>query len=67
MNEDLKRMIIEGKSSHELKNAAIVEQGMITLRQCAIRNVLRGITSIEEVLRVTMPDEVAPDGRKLKH
>jgi type IV pilus assembly protein PilB len=67
MNEDLKRMIIEGKSSHELKNAAIVEQGMITLRQCAIRNALRGITSIEEVLRVTMPDEVAPDGRKLKH
>jgi type IV pilus assembly protein PilB len=64
LNEDLKRMIIEGKSSLELKNAAILEHGMITLRRCAILNVMRGHTSIEEALRVTMPDEVRIDDPK---
>jgi len=65
MKEELKRMIVEGKSSLELKNAAILNQGMVTLRMCAILNAMRGITSIEEVLRVTMPDGVSADGRKL--
>ncbi|MHC4549508.1 MAG: GspE/PulE family protein [Planctomycetota bacterium] len=60
MNDDVKRMVIEGKSSLELKNTAIRDHGMITLRRCGILNALRGITSLEEVLRVTMPDEVAP-------
>jgi type IV pilus assembly protein PilB len=60
MNEDTKRMVIQGESSLELKNRSILEHGMITLRRCGVLNVLRGITSIEEALRVTMPDEVRP-------
>ena len=64
MSEGIRRMIIEGKSALALKNEAITNHGMITLRQCAIRNALRGVTSIEEVLRVTMPDDILPDGTR---
>ncbi|MHC4931439.1 MAG: GspE/PulE family protein [Planctomycetota bacterium] len=58
MVDDVKRMVIEGKSSLELKNRSILEQGMISLRRCGVLNVMRGNTSIEEILRVTMHDEV---------
>jgi type IV pilus assembly protein PilB len=62
MVDDVKRMVIEGKSSLELKNRSILEQGMISLRRCGVLNVIRGYTSIEEILRVTMHDEVrAPE------
>ena len=59
LNEDIKRMIISGESSLARKNAAILDHDMITLRRCAILNAMRGHTSIDEVLRVTMPDEVS--------
>ena len=62
MNEDLKRLIIAGKSALELKTSAMRDHDMITLRRCAILNAMRGATSIEEVLRVTMPDEITRDG-----
>jgi type IV pilus assembly protein PilB len=66
LNEDLQRMIIEGKSALDLKNRSIVQHKMITLRRCGILNALRGVTSVEEILRVTMPDEVMPDGTVIK-
>ena len=59
LNEDIKRMIIAGKSAQDLKNSSILDHGMVTLRRCAILNVMRGNTTIEEALRVTMPDEVS--------
>ena len=43
-----------------LKNTAIEDHGMVTLRRCGILNALRGVTTLEEILRVTMPDEVTP-------
>ena len=52
---ELKRMIVEGRSVHELK-AEGIRQGMITLRRAGIQNAIRGKTSLEEVLRVTMGD-----------
>ncbi|MHC4410730.1 MAG: GspE/PulE family protein, partial [Planctomycetota bacterium] len=66
MNEDVKRMVIQGRSALDIKNHSILEEGMITLRRAAVLNALRGNTSVEEVLRVTMPDEVQPDGRVMK-
>ncbi len=54
--ERLKRMIVEGSSSYDLKQAAISE-GMLTLRRVGILNALRGKTSLQEVLRVTMDDK----------
>jgi type IV pilus assembly protein PilB len=55
LDGDLKRMIVEGRSVHELK-AKGIEHGMLTLRRVGILNAIRGKTSLEEVLRVTMHD-----------
>jgi len=63
MNEAIKRLIVQGKPAIDIKTAAVMDHGMITLRRCAVLNSLRGHTSIDEVLRVTMPDEF-PDGVK---
>ncbi|MGH7162253.1 MAG: GspE/PulE family protein, partial [Planctomycetota bacterium] len=66
MNEDARRMIVEGRPAMEIKNRAVTEHGMISLRRCAVLNAMRGNTSIEEVLRTTMPDDVGPGSRALK-
>lgn len=55
MSVRLRRMVVEGKSKDELKVQA-VEEGMLTLRRVGLLNVLRGITSIPEVLRITLDD-----------
>jgi len=65
INEDIQRMIVGGKSALDIKNSAIIDHGMITLRRCANLNAMRGHTSVEEVLRTTMRDEVMPDGTPL--
>lgn len=56
MTETIKRKIIAGSSVIELKKHAVEEEGMITLRRAGLRNAMRGVTSIEEVLRCTMAD-----------
>jgi type IV pilus assembly protein PilB len=53
--DSLKEMVLQGASTAELKAAAI-KQGMLTLRASGIRKVLDGVTSTEEILRVTMGD-----------
>lgn len=55
MSEGLKQLILRGSSALDVKKMAI-EEGMLTLRRCGILNVIRGKTSIEEVLRVTIGD-----------
>ena len=55
MTEMIKRLVIDGKSAIEIKNRALKE-GMITLRQAGLRNILRGHTSIEEVLSASVAD-----------
>jgi len=52
---EVQQAIIRGKSAPDIK-ALGLEQGMITLRRCGILNVMRGNTSLEEVMRVTMAD-----------
>ncbi len=49
---EIRRMILDGASSDELKRQAI-ENGMVTLRQDGLIKVRRGITTLEEVLRET--------------
>jgi type IV pilus assembly protein PilB len=66
VNEDIQRLIVQGKSALDIKNAAIRDHGMISLRRAGILNAMRGVTAMEEVLRVTMADEIAPDGTVLK-
>jgi type IV pilus assembly protein PilB len=53
--ESVKEMVLNGASSAEIKRAAI-KDGMKTLRMSGITKVGEGVTSIEEIMRVTMAD-----------
>jgi len=53
--DDLKERVLQGASSAELKQAAIAG-GMLTLRMSGITKILAGVTTPEEILRVTMSD-----------
>ncbi len=54
-DEDLKEMVLQGASTAELKAAAI-KGGMKTLRMAGIGKIMEGMTTPEEVMRVTMGD-----------
>jgi type IV pilus assembly protein PilB len=56
LTERIRRLIVGGGSAIEIKAAAL-EDGLITLRRCGLLNVLRGKTSVEEVLNATISDE----------
>ncbi|MEW6026089.1 MAG: ATPase, T2SS/T4P/T4SS family [Planctomycetota bacterium] len=53
LDDEIRRMIIRGASVIDIKNYAVKQMNMITLRRCGLLNILRGKTSIEEVLRMT--------------
>jgi general secretion pathway protein E len=52
IDEAIKPMIVDGKDAPEIKREA-VKNGMRTLRQSALRKLAEGLTSFEEVVRVT--------------
>jgi general secretion pathway protein E len=52
LDSHLKSLILKTYDSNRIKNEAL-NQNMITLRQDGIQKVIEGITTIEEVLRVT--------------
>jgi type IV pilus assembly protein PilB len=54
-DEDLRRLILSGSSSHELHQLGM-RGGMESLRHSGLKNFLRGKTSLEEILRVTIDD-----------
>ena len=51
----LRRMVVEGASADEFKAQAI-DEGLLTLRRVGVLNAMRGVTSVEEVLRITLDD-----------
>lgn len=53
IDDEMRKMIIKGTPAIDIKDYAVKNKQMITLRRCGILNVLRGRTSIEEVLRMT--------------
>ena len=55
ITDSLRRIIIDGGSVLDLKKRAL-EEGMITLRRAGLLNAIRGKTSLEEVVAVTMAD-----------
>ncbi|NOZ24644.1 MAG: type IV-A pilus assembly ATPase PilB [Nitrospirae bacterium] len=55
VKDEIKELILEGASAQELKKLAI-RLGMKTLRRSGLNKIKAGITSIEEVLRVTFGD-----------
>lgn len=56
LTQKIRELILGREQEHIVKTEAIKE-GMMTLRQDGITAVLKGLTTIEEVLRVTVPDE----------
>ncbi len=55
MNDGLKDLILQGASTAEIKSEAI-RLGMATLRRSGLNKVADGMTTLEEVLRVTAAD-----------
>lgn len=55
MSERLRDIILNGGSTDDIRRQAI-EEGMLSLRESALRKALTGVTSLEEVVRVTMSD-----------
>lgn len=55
MSDSLKEFVLNGASATEIKREAIKE-GMISLRQSGLNFMKEGVTTLEEVLRVTAND-----------
>jgi type IV pilus assembly protein PilB len=52
VEEELKEMIMKGASSTDIRNKAC-SKGMITLKECGLRKVKEGVTSLEAALEMT--------------
>jgi type IV pilus assembly protein PilB len=57
MNDDLREMVIAEASLDDFRNACR-KYGMRTLRETGMNMIHSGISSIEEVLRETMMDDI---------
>lgn len=55
ITEKIANMILRGATSYELKEEA-VNEGMITLRRAGLDKIKSGITTVEEVTRITAGD-----------
>ncbi len=53
MTPEMQELVLEGRSVLEIRDLAI-EQGMMTLRDSALYKLKHGITSVQEVMRVTV-------------
>jgi general secretion pathway protein E len=53
MNDDLKNFILTTSDSNQIQRKALATGEMITLRQDGLQKVMAGLTTIEEVYRVT--------------
>ena len=52
LNDQIKQFILKGVSSGDLKKEA-VKSGMSTLKTSALKKMKQGLTTLEEVLRIT--------------
>jgi len=53
VNEQIRELIVHREPSHVIYKTA-VDSGMVTLREAAIRKVLSGTTSIDEMMRIAI-------------
>lgn len=56
LSDKIRELIISRKPSSEIKKAAR-EEGMVTLRESAVKTFLQGITTLKEINKVTFTDE----------
>lgn len=57
ITDEIREMILKNVPDIEIKKVAI-KNGMSTLRKSALKKMIAGITTIEEVLRVTISEEI---------
>ncbi|MBI5241716.1 MAG: type IV-A pilus assembly ATPase PilB [Elusimicrobia bacterium] len=55
VTDTVRQMILDKATAKEIKDQGR-KQGMLTLRECAIRKLLGGVTTAEEMIRVTASD-----------
>ncbi|MEC7726776.1 MAG: type II secretion system protein GspE, partial [Planctomycetota bacterium] len=55
MTEEVRRMVVDRANIADVKQQAL-DEGMLTLRRCALLNAGRGHTSLQEVEARTMSD-----------
>jgi type II secretory ATPase GspE/PulE/Tfp pilus assembly ATPase PilB-like protein len=53
LNSKLRQMVQERKSSEEIK-ASATQENMLTLREDGVQKALAGLTSLAEIIRVTI-------------
>ena len=56
LTPQVRELIMQRAQEHVIKQVAR-KAGMMTLRESGIELVFNGITTLEEILRVTAPDE----------
>jgi len=57
IDDDLRDMVLNRAQSRDIKRKA-VEKGMLTLRRSGLVKIKKGVTSVEEVLRETVRDDI---------
>ena len=55
VNDDVRSLLMRRSDSTTIKKAAM-KRGMLTLRQDGLGKVIKGITTTEEMMRVTQED-----------
>jgi type II secretory ATPase GspE/PulE/Tfp pilus assembly ATPase PilB-like protein len=53
MDARMRDMTFQGSSTMELRAQARASGGMLTLREDGVRKIFSGMTSVDEILRVT--------------
>jgi general secretion pathway protein E len=56
VDDVVRPMILRNADSNAIKKAAVAEQGMMLLREDGVRKAAMGLTTLEEVMRVTEED-----------
>jgi type IV pilus assembly protein PilB len=56
MREEIKEMILNGANTTEIKRESM-RIGIKTMRQSGLTKLKEGVTSFEEVLRITVSDD----------
>ena len=62
VNDAVRDLISQGASSNMIRKVARETQGMKTLREDGVDKVLKGITTLDEVTKVSFEQEEAPGG-----
>ena len=55
MKGSIRKLVFDNANQEEIREEAL-ERGMITLREAALRKIAAGITTVREVLRVTVQE-----------